>query len=289
MAQLARETHKLFGATGTTDNFTEFGSTVGPGTAFTKDIPTIQSLSAWNTGWQSAVYPTNSAPFLEDMNAWCYEHSYQVTYLFQEGIPAWDAGTTYYVDSIVKLAGSGGQLFLSLQANNLNNAPPLSGNNAFWQWLNAPAIPIGVMLDFAGSSVPSSFLPCDGSAVSRTTYASLFAVLGTIWGIGDGTTTFNVPDFRRRVAVGSGGSGTATLANTVGSIGGEETHVLTIPEIPAHTHASVGSDPIIEGGGVSAYTNSAVGGPQSVSSTGGGGAHNNIQPSAVVTKIIRYQ
>src|SRR6185295_442671 len=77
--------------------------------------------------------------------------------------------------------------------------------------IGAGSVPTGTMLDFAGSSAPTGYLLCDGTAVSRTTYADLFSVIGIIWGAGDTTTTFNIPDFRRTVAVGSGGSGTGTL------------------------------------------------------------------------------
>lgn len=83
---------------------------------------------------------------------------------------------------------------------------------------------------FAGSTAPEGYLVCDGSAVSRSTYADLFDAIGTTYGYGDGETTFNVPDIMGRVAVGA--SSTYTLAST----GGEETHVLTDQEIPSHTH-----------------------------------------------------
>jgi microcystin-dependent protein len=148
-------------------------------------------------------------------------------------------------------------------------------------------IPTGTLLDFGGTSAPTGFLGCDGAAVSRTTYATLFTAIGTTWGVGDGSTTFNVPNFQRRVAVGSGGSGTATLANSVGSTGGAETHTLVTGEMPAHTHDLVG---YVTGSntGVGTTSVSVSGGVQgATNSTGGGGAHNNMQPSAVILKIIK--
>lgn len=188
-------------------------------------------------------------------------------------------------------------------------------------------VPPGVMMDYAGAAAPTGFLLCDGSAHSRTTQAALFAAIGTTWGAGDGVTTFNVPDFRRRVAVGSGGAGTGTLGNAVGNTGGAETHVLTTAELAAHAHgvndpqhghgvnitdpghnhlwgdnsqvgsgagagnfggtgAGSASNTSSSATGITAIaTNAATG--ISIQNAGGGGAHNNMQPSAVVTKIIK--
>lgn len=99
-------------------------------------------------------------------------------------------------------------------------------------------LPAGMLLPFAGSSTPSGFLLCDGTAVSRTTYANLFAAISTLWGVGDGSTTFNLPNLSRRTLAGSGGASTGTLGNTTGSTGGAETHTLTSAELAAHTHSA---------------------------------------------------
>ena len=88
----------------------------------------------------------------------------------------------------------------------------------------------GAIYMFAGATAPSGFLVCDGSAVSRETYAKLYAVIGTTYGVGDGTSTFNLPDLSGRVAMGLSSS------HTLASNGGEETHALQASEMPAHTH-----------------------------------------------------
>lgn len=74
-------------------------------------------------------------------------------------------------------------------------------------------VPIGAIFPFGGSTAPSGYLMCDGSAVSRSDYSALFAVIGTSFGSGDGSTTFNVPDLRETVPVGIGENGTQTIGN----------------------------------------------------------------------------
>lgn len=92
------------------------------------------------------------------------------------------------------------------------------------------AVPTGGILDFGGTSAPTGFLLCDGSAVNRGTYAALFAVIGTAYGAGDGTTTFTLPDYRGRFALGKAASGTGA---TLGESGGAIDHTHTGP---SHTH-----------------------------------------------------
>lgn len=150
-------------------------------------------------------------------------------------------------------------------------------------------LPPGVVMWKASTTVPTGWLECNGTAVSRTTYATLFADIGTSFGIGDGTTTFNLPAQARRILVGKGGSGTATLANTVGATGGEETHVLITAEMPAHTHPYNTPSTTAQGTGSGNNINAgSVNSAQTTSSTGGDGAHNNMQPSLVMMMIIKY-
>ena len=90
--------------------------------------------------------------------------------------------------------------------------------------------PAGIIMPFAGTTAPEGYLMCDGSAVSRTTYATLFGVIGTTFGAGDGSTTFNVPDISGRVPLG------VSSTHLLGSTGGSETVTLTEQELPAHVH-----------------------------------------------------
>jgi len=89
------------------------------------------------------------------------------------------------------------------------------------------AVPAGVIMGYGGSSAPTGYLMCDGSLVSRTTYADLFAVIGTTFGAGDGSTTFKLPDMQQRVPMGKAASGTGhTLGETGGTI--DHTHLLAL-------------------------------------------------------------
>lgn len=106
-------------------------------------------------------------------------------------------------------------------------------------------LPTGVILPWAGTevSVPEGWLLCDGKEVSRSTYVDLFSIIGVIYGSGNGSTTFNLPDLRGRSPLGKDNMGgtsadrvTASEADELGQGAGEEHHTLTITEMPSHTH-----------------------------------------------------
>jgi microcystin-dependent protein len=164
-------------------------------------------------------------------------------------------------------------------------------------------LPAGMIVPFAGSVVPAGWLPCDGSTISRTTYANLFSAIGIVWGGGDGSTTFNLPDLRGRTPIGAG-QGPNLTNRTLGQTLGEETHILSKEEMPAHSHGV--NDPghqhglyfgtpgggdnnfgeTFSAGKVNTYTASALTGI-SIQDAGGGAAHNNMQPSIAVGYIIK--
>jgi len=125
------------------------------------------------------------------------------------------------------------------------------GNGAFILLnpsLDANAGMVGEIRIWSTASAPTGWLVCGGQAVSRTIYAALFALIGTTYGVGDGATTFNVPDLRGRAPVGRDDMGGAAagrvtaagsgIAGTIlGAAGGSETHALTIAQLPAHAHS----------------------------------------------------
>jgi microcystin-dependent protein len=205
--------------------------------------------------------------------------------------------------------------------------------NATQEWIlhgfygNPYNVPLGGMLEFTGTTAPnSSFVLPFGQAISRTTYAAYFAMVGTTYGAGDGSTTFNVIDKRGRVSAGKddmGGSAASRLtatyfgtsAATLGAVGGSESHTLSTAQIPAHGHPGSGSPQaaITDGAagalkapaGAAATLNATAGAgvtviPASefvaafvpsmaltIANAGGGGAHNNVQPTVIVNHILR--
>lgn len=134
-----------------------------------------------------------------------------------------------------------------------------AGNDAR---LNGVA-PIGSVLPYGGTSAPANWLLCDGTAISRTTYASLFAVLGTAYGAGNGTTTFNLPNLRGRFPLGKAASGTgSTLGGTGGAIDhthGPGTFSVTVPgegaETAGQSPKTVGADGAVSVTGTSGTAN----------------------------------
>ncbi len=160
-------------------------------------------------------------------------------------------------------------------------------------------MPTGSIMPFAGASAPTGYLLCDGAAISRTTYSALFAVCTTMpYGVGDGSSTFNIPDLRGRVIAGQDDMGGASAnrltglsggldGDTLGASGGSESHQLTTSEMPAHTHA-VKLDVAIQRGDSSYEAAAAAPNLNGTSgSTGGDGAHNNVQPTIILNYIIK--
>lgn len=167
------------------------------------------------------------------------------------------------------------------------------------------SIPSGVINPYAGATAPDGWLLCFGQTISRSTYSSLFAVLSTIYGAGDGSTTFTLPDLRGRFLAGKddmGGSAASRLTNsatggvvgsTLGATGGEQAHSLTSAENGPHTHNftynyAVSAGTNIAGNfstGGSTISNVSAG--SVVQSSGSGTAHNVIPPTIVVSYIIK--
>lgn len=242
-------------------------------------------------------------------------------------------------NAAIAAVGTAGRVPIAWDTSNLALSYAYPGTNQVIQFY-----PVGCLAFCLYNGVPIGFLVCDGQAVSRTTYAALFALIGTAYGIGDGVTTFNLPDFRGRVPMGSGTGpanylGDANPVLTTRSMftaGGRETHTLSLTEMPAHTHdkgtynipfpgggkhdhvinmqptgvgtvtylaatrgttgtrlTEYGIDALNDNGGTTGsgegihdHPNSEFAGDSG--STGGSGAHNNVQPWLTVVVCIKF-
>jgi len=145
--------------------------------------------------------------------------------------------------------------------------------------------PFAVPMPWLSNIIPNAnciFL--EGQAISRTTYAAFFAIIGTTFGAGDGSTTFNVPNLKGKVIVGYDSA--QTEFDTLGETGGAKTHTLTIAEMPSHTHTldTYSNDSY----GIGIDVAGAIGeGDKTTSATGGNLAHNNLQPYITLRYICK--
>ena len=142
-------------------------------------------------------------------------------------------------------------------------------------------IPTATIVPWTSASVPAGFLECNGAAVSRSTYAALFAIIGTTYGAGNGSSIFNVPDLQDNAAMGK--SGTKALASTggantvqsTGNVGGSTAaHSLTTPEMAPHSHP-VGGGSRNTPGNLNANPSGISVNPGSTGSAGGGSSHSH--------------
>jgi microcystin-dependent protein len=191
-----------------------------------------------------------------------------------------DTGNTFifYVDP----GGAPGQWV------QFNVAPPTVSNFL--------TMPPGIKVDYFGQTAPAGTRFCDGSQVSRTTFAALYAVVGDAFGAGDGTTTFNLPDLRGRLAAGRddmGGTdanrlGTIIANNTVvGGVGGVQSIALTAAQLPAHTHTyNDRTSANLGGGGTTGVAQNALANATNTGNGLSGAAHPNVQPTMIVNTLI---
>lgn len=172
---------------------------------------------------------------------------------------------TSYVNEQLALKADKSDTYTKEEVDDMFDNPTITGDT----------LPVGSITLWSGSTTPTNWLLCDGREVSRETYSELFAAIGTIWGAGDGSTSFNLPDFTDKFTLGAGGD--VDLAET----GGEKEVTLTVAHIPPHNHSSLVYNSTGFGGQIA--SSNGTGGNRdgesyNIGNTGGGQAHNNMPP-----------
>jgi microcystin-dependent protein len=224
------------------------------------------------------------------------------------GLWRWDDIGTTLLGASIRVARATGQVTFE--------TTPQVGTSAIYHAGNAATLvePVGTVKMFAGNGDPPGgfFMVCDGRPISRTAYPVLFAAIGTFYGVGDGAATFNIPNCAERVIIGKSTARTLVPqydATVLANVFGEGQHALSTAELAAHTHPII--DPkhhhglsVTQGGyqaqsgggglqaiitGTATNTSDSATGITQAESAGGGGVHNNVQPSLVMNFIIRVQ
>lgn len=187
-------------------NYTPMGAT----TVYVDGSP----VASWNANTKSAV--TSSGTLVPTFNADTKadaENVYTKTEADAEFLPKTNPSITGDITATGTVQSTG------FKDGNNENYKAVLPNTASWTANKTLAtVLVGEIKIFAGSTAPDGYLMCNGQEVSRTEYAELFAVIGTAYGVGDNSTTFNIPDYRGRVAIG------ASLDYQLGSTGGNATH-----------------------------------------------------------------
>lgn len=265
-----------FGGTWWNDNFGKQNNSLSATYKYS-----IAGKNTWVDGGEISL-TTNENEYLfsgaikgdADDNGFNLENSYDVVVIVSDKLDS--VSFTYQI-----IAGSPAMKIKGNKVIEINGEIPIFGSG----------VPTGTVVPFAGSNAPEDYLICDGSAISRQIYSKLFEVIGTIYGSGDGSSTFNLPNIKGNVIVGCDSSN--SKFNSLGMIGGEETHKLITSEIPSHNHRQTvtasrsGSGNTYVSWNANNLTGNTDTGARNTLNTGGGQAHNNLQPYITLNYIIK--
>lgn len=291
MVKIERKTQKIFANNTSANQITSFGTAKTTNPEYTTDVSEIQT-DTYLQGWAPSL-ESDLAPFMQDSNGLWYMATKQLAYLFQEGIAEWDSETEYNKGSLVKVTtGIYSNIYKSITDNNIAH---LTNDTTYWTLYitdsNMAHYPIGDIRFSLNNTKLDNEIFLEGQTVSRTTYASLFAIFGTTYGAGDGSTTFALPNFTNRVAWGS--------TNANGYIGAGLPNITASAGAPFYyTRSSTSTKPVpggaFSGSSVSTKVNREEGGlanwDVSLSfnankSNGIYGSSTTVQPPAIKVRV----
>ncbi len=254
---------------------------------YSSPIANLQALGYLPSGWSAKNPFVNYEPDLSDFSYYISTNSSSLRVNTNVPTDAQPIIENLLPAASVDPSGSGHNVYSSISVPGEENV-----------------IPTGTILAWTSSTLPGGFLWCNGQAVSRSNYSNLFTIIGTTYGAGDGSTTFNLPDTMGRVIVGVDGMGGATPANritqwsaapaTFGGTFGEDAHRQSITEMAPHTHPYASWNYVK---GFSGNSTTSPRDPQggTTGSAGGNGdgtglgaPANIIQPSIALGCIIKY-
>lgn len=282
-------------------------SLTGGSAPFNLFLPPVTKLYVIknNTAYSASVYCSTSIGNTTAAGAGMDVHAGKSAIVRSDGTNVVDQ-LNYVSDSFeigTTLTVNGAATFGSTVTLNAN--PTLALQAATKQYVDTAASgssPSGALIMWPTGSAPTGWLLCDGTAVSRSAYAALFAVIGTTFGVGDGSTTFNLPDYRDRMPIGAN-----TIAASVGATGGSKdaivvshSHTASVSD-PGHRHTwGYGTEPDDQGSGGSfrEYTRapgsdataiqiSTTGISVGVSTEGASGTNANMPPYMGINFIIK--
>jgi len=203
------------------------------------------SDSKIQSGWAVEIPPRQWFNWLDN------RQDQAIAHINQHGIPVWDDTTEYIAGKSYVQSPASGEIFRAVQTN-IGRNPDTDANDTYWESFSGSGgevpvdntqAPPSLVAAFARSSAPLGWLKCNGAAVSRTTYASLFAAIGTTFGAGDGTTTFNLPDLRGEFIRGWNDDASVDSARVFGSKQSDSfrshNHIINISSAGSHTHNTV--------------------------------------------------
>lgn len=303
-------------------SFQQGGGKIGDGVK-TTDPNQIQASPAWEQGWGAATDYGLLLPRLEEMNGVQRVFAEMLWNQWRDGITFWQAGAPVKALQSVVIYQTGDELpkiYINKTGANGANPPPQDTDNwalafdptntqllsnmeqvvsaATNKYPSSAAVsayaqtivnPVGTIIIWGADTAPAGHLICNGAAISRTTYANLFNVIGTIWGVGDGNTTFNLPNFLDRYPVGFGSLGAvgALLSQGLPNITGI-TGLIMYPvsgQVPKGAFYATDANVLPGGGNFTSYETSF----DASKSNAIYGAATRVQPfSSVVNFCIRY-